>query len=139
MSVDYNAGIAYGIYLNNDTLYEGLEYIFKNIHSKEDVPDYWFETEEEFQDWYENESYSELKELLYNDDILINLDGYCDSAGYILGYTLDSVEWGAKPLETRLLMDTAPLMEKKIAAWYQKLFPDKEVPAPQLLLYSQVF
>ena len=87
----------------------------------------------------ENEYYSDLTELLYDDDILIDLDGYCGSAGYILGYTLDAVDWGCKSLETKLPMDTAPLMEKKIAEWYQKLFPGKEVPASQLLLYSQIF
>ena len=48
MSVDYTAGIAYGIYLDTDTLYEGLEYLFNNIHSKEDLPKGWCKTEEEF-------------------------------------------------------------------------------------------
>lgn len=139
MGVDYRCGIAYGVYLDTDTLYEGLENIFENIHSKTDAPDDWFETEEEFQEWYKDEDYSELKELLYNDDILINLDGYCNSVGYILGYSLDSIEWGCKPFAIGNVIDNAKKMENKIVEWYQKLFPSKEMPAPQLLLYSQVW
>lgn len=142
MGVDYRAGIAYGIAISSDEMYEGLKNIADTIKSKEDLPE-WFDTNEKFKKWYqemiENENYNALEELLYKDDILINLDEYCNSAGYVLGYCLDCVDWGVKPLETTLLMDAALLMECKIIKWYQKLFPDKEIPQPQLLLYSQVW
>ena len=139
MSVTYRAGIAYGIVIPSDEMYEGLKNFANAIKSKEDLPE-WFDT---FESWYqeiiENEDYNKLTELLYEDDILINLDGYCNSANYILGYCLDCVDWGAKSLETTLPMDAVPLMKCKIIKWYQKLFPDKEIPQPQLLLYSQVW
>lgn len=139
MSVEYKAGIAYGIYLDTDTLYKGLENMFENIHSKTDVRDDWFETEEEFQKWYNNGDYPELKELLYDDEVLINLDYYCDSVGYILGYELDSIEWGAKPFSSPdLSWSVTRKLRDRILFWYEKLFPYKEFEEPQMLLYSQL-
>lgn len=141
MSVDYRAGLAFGIAISSDEMHEGLENIANTIKSK-DLPD-WFSTDEEFENWRHdmiyNEDYSELKELLYEDDILINLDGYCDSAGYILGYSIDYVDWGCKPFVIGNVIDNAEKMKSKIFEWYHRLFPDKDFPEPQLLLYSQVW
>lgn len=142
MGVDYRAGIAFGIAISPDEMYEGLENITNTIKSKEDLPK-WSFTDKEFKNWYQeiisNENYFKLTELLYEDEILINLDGYCNSAGYILGYELDCVDWGCKPFAIGNTIDNAEKMKSKIFEWYHRLFPDRDFSEPQLLLYSQVW
>lgn len=138
MSVNYRAGIAYGIYISTDDLSEALDKIaeqkitmfYTEGHTIADYEDFFggFDTAKEI-----------AKEELYDDEILINLDYYCDSVGYILGYELDSIEWGAKPFSSPDLSWSATRkLRDRILFWYEKLFPYKEFEEPQMLLYSQL-
>lgn len=137
MGVDYRAGIAFGVYINADDLSEALDKI-----AEQKIKNFYAEghTIADYEDFFgEFDTAKDIaKEELYDDEILINLDYYCDSAGYILGYDLESVEWGAKPFDLHVTGIELSALKNKIAEWYQKLFPDKEMPTPQLLLYSQL-
>lgn len=138
MGVDYRAGIAYGIALEDGELYDALEKYFNKIQSPQDLPSWWDMTDGGFVEWKKEYNFSDMKGILYEDEILINTDAYCDSGDYILGYALDYVDWGCKILNQKIDKEITQEMRDNLYTWCKILFPEKEY-APELLLYSQVW
>lgn len=139
MGVDYRAGIAYGIPLENGELYGALEKYFNKIQSPQDLPLWWNMTDEYFVEWKKEYNFSDMKDILYEDEILLNIDAYSGSGDYILGYVLDCVDWGCKTLNQEIDKEITQEMRDNIYKWYKILFPEEEKCIPELLLYSQVW